>query len=423
MVDIKDGGSGTPEPGVSQSELAEQVFQNRAVNLVAPARAYNLSRYNLFLLAGPTGAGKSTVQELLTKVMSKSIEDITKDQTRRQRAVVDPGRHSLSKKEFKKRRRDKMYLYWYKTEYCDSNGNPDLVLYGIPRESLLNKLGRSDTLLTLTDPASYHGFFDDKVINHVERIANVIPVVITTDIPEDLVTRLEGRTVGEQERERRLRQVQPQWAEYQDIKGCVPHVIINNTPQSLRELPFDEAIPERVEADTYRSIDDSLRKFAGIVNFYRQVRHGRSMMGASKFDIHDLFLNYVSGAFFGTGYEEVVSSLRDGNLVGLNKSRDLVDRIKQATRNSAQVDHVFDRLTAQKCSLSPDGVLTITFDDVLKRTSLDEGKKIFSEILPDYGYWVTNGKRPCSTRRFSLTDIRPGYEVSARPYAIDMKLF
>ncbi|MBW2972050.1 hypothetical protein KY359_03360 [Candidatus Woesearchaeota archaeon] len=390
--------------------------------------AYLLSQNNLFILAGPTGAGKSTVQDRVRQQILGELFSITKDQTRPQRAVVDSGRHAISKSEFKRRRGGNVYLYSYGTEYEDEHGEPEVVFYGIQRQRLEEKISRGDTLLTLTDPDSYNGFFDEQVLAQLRGSTNVIPVVITTEEPIDLTLRLEGRICDEEERQRRLRQAEPQWRFYKKLgeKGMVPHIIVNNTPQSLREalmeLTPNSPIPQRVEGATYRTIDDAIRKFAGIVNFYKHIRQNQQMASRANFDVHDTYLNWVTGHFFGVRYSDMMKALTDHQPVKLKSSAELVNRIKQETRNSAQVDHIFEHLAVQDYNISNDGVLTFTFNDVIRSSNVvEEGKKVFESILPYYGWWVNQGGRTCGIRRFALTD-RPEWDERSSLYAIDMKL-
>ncbi|MBN1544894.1 hypothetical protein JW898_05545 [Candidatus Woesearchaeota archaeon] len=410
------------------SAVREQIFQSRVPYLEQLGMAYALSQNNLFILAGPTGAGKSIVEMMVTHQINGELFSIRKDQTRQQRTVGDDDRRTISKSEFKRRRDDSKYLYSYVTKYSNESGEPEKVFYGIPRAEALDKTIRGDALLTLTDPGSYGGFFDEEVVSQLKGLANVIPVVITTDTPEDLTLRLEGRICGEEERQRRLKQVEPQWEYYRELcaAGEAQHILVNNTPQLLREaikqLTPEGKIPPKAEGATYRTIDDTIRKFAGIVNFYKHIRQNQHMVSRNNFDVHDTFLNWVTGHFFGVMYSEMMQSLKAGQHVKLKSSAELVNRIKQETRNSAQVDHIFDHLAVQDFAIAEDGTLTFKFNDVIRSSNVvEEGKKIFEGILPRYGWWVNDGGRTCGTRRYALTD-RPSWDQRSNLYAIDMKL-
>jgi guanylate kinase len=419
MVTKLNGGSGSSNYA-SESGVRAEVFQDSARRLENLGRIDSLNKNILLVVGGPTGAGKSTVQSNLSHIVT-GISSVQKEHTRPTRQHADPGRTYLSKRKFKRKKGS--YLYTYSTRYEDVKGEPETVLYGIPRDAFIAAARKGDAILTLTDPASYEGFFTRSILSQLEPFVNVIPVILTTEAPRDLISRLNSRSCDKKERERRLKQVMPQHEFYKLLSAGqdVHHTLINNSPSELCDIldrsPDKHDIPKEIESLTYKTIDDTVRKLAGIANFYRYLRKNPGLKAeGAKLDIHECYLNWVSTMFFGQKYSEVIAALN----AGLNPRLDvagLVEKIKQDTMNATQVDHIFDHLKLVGHDVSNTGVLRFVFNDVINSGNIEEGKKIFGEVLKDQGYWV----KP-NTRRFALTD-RPSYDERSGLYAIDMILY
>ncbi len=392
-----------------------EIFQERDT-IQVPEAPYVFSENNLFVVAGPTGGGKSTLSERLVP-LTTDIQFIYKDQTRPQRSVVDSGRNSISGAEFTRRSKRNIYAFEYETRYPDETGNVRRVQYGIPQEELLNKLSIGDCVLTLTDPSSFDALFKTDAFETVTGLANIIPIIVTTESENDLIARLRGRSVDEDERERRLLQVPDQWGFFAKTLQTAPHVIINNTPSTLRQIGFDDTITPEARSDTIMAIDEAVSKFAGIVNFYKHMRKYQPVLSDSDFDIHDVYLNWVSAQHFGTTYRSVQKAIEDGRNIGLKGHKELVDRIKGETRYSAQVDDLFSRLAVVGVSESDNGVVSLRFNDVVETGNTQGGKEIFEKILSQYGFW-----NKCGTRRFALTDRLAVYDSRSSHYALDMVL-
>lgn len=411
------GSEDVSDPDIDISTLRKELFQNSARCLVTirSASERSLPKNNLFVLAGPTGAGKTTVQQKVNDFFEPGVlAHVDKDNTRPKREVVDGAHVPITREEYKRRKKKDTYIHTYSTNYENEQGETKRVFYGIPRDPLLEKLRSSDALLTLTDPNSYTTF--KEVAEGLAEKANVIPVVITTENPEDLSLRLEDRLCNADERDRRLKQVRPQWEIFNEFAKYVDHVIINNSPESLMKIRSREEakINQKTEGETHKAIDDTLRKFASIVNFYQHIKNTALYTGGV-FDIHDAFRDWVCVHMFGMDYENLVGKLKSNMPVGLNQSAQLIQRIKQDTRKSTQVDHIFEQLAATSVRYK-DGIATVRFNDVIKKSNPTDGKYIFSMILPQYGIWTA-----CGTRRYSLTE-RPSEDRKDDIYAIDMKI-
>jgi guanylate kinase len=405
--------------------ISNKVFQRIVDKVGAPTHSDIKSKHNLFVLAGPTGAGKSTVYEML-EAFAPRIGHISKDNTRPIRDVVDKGHRFVSKTQFKKRHKTGAYIHTYETNYNDGSGDSKRVQYGIPKGDMLDLLKRGDAVLTLTDPKSYVDFLgDDRIRSSVEERANIIPVIITTETPEDLKNRLWTRQCDDKERQRRLMQATIQWEEFNKYLKDVAHVIINNTPQSLQDIlsqlsdgksmPDNEKIPKEIVTATYSTIDDTVRKFAGIVNFYRDMRMSPSHAGSTDLvNVHHSFIDWVCKSFFGVDYDTVRNEISGGKAISLTQSAELIEKVKQRTGKAAQVDHIFNNLVAVGLTEN-EGRSLINFNDVLHGSGQEAGREIFKNILPEYGHWVDND----TTRRYSLTDKNISYSDI---YGIDMKI-
>ena len=399
------------------SDSDSEVLQRRSHMVHAVGPAHSLAYNNLFVLIGPTGSGKSTVQQRVEPFVSSTLRHITKEQTRQKRDQLDPGREVVSKKLFKQRRAiGTYYLFEYKVNYSDNRGEPKSDLYGIPRRSFYDALTRGDAMLTLTDPRSFRGFFEEDLQREIGYI-RTIPVIITADSPDDLVQRLSGRECDEGERQRRIKQAQDQWMFFRDVAKTADHVIINNTLPDYRNLVRnqpEQSIPDVLMQDVKASIDTAIIKFANIVNFYRHLKE-TPMKIDGDFDVHRSYLDWVSSAFFGADYGYVVEALEEGKHLMLNQSRDLIERIKRETGNSLRVEGIFEKLVARGVT-NKRGVIEIEFNDFVSTTGRDDGMKIVSSILPQYGI-----KLPCGKIRYSLTD-RLRDDDREGVYAIDLKL-
>ena len=97
-----------------------EIFQQRETVLV-PEAPFQLSETNLYVVAGPTGGGKSTLSERLLPLTS-GIDFIHKDQTRPQRSVVDGARNPVSAAEFARQSKANRYAFEYETNYPDESG-------------------------------------------------------------------------------------------------------------------------------------------------------------------------------------------------------------------------------------------------------------------------------------------------------------
>ena len=411
------GSEDVSDPNIDISALRREVFQNRAKCLVTirSASERSLPKNNLFVLAGPTGAGKTTVQQKVNDFLEPGVlAHVDKDNTRPKRNVVDGAHIPITKEEYKRRKKANTYIHTYSTNYQNEQGDTKRVFYGIPREPLLEKLRSSDALLTLTDPSSYTTF--KEVAEGLAEKVNVIPVIITTAKPDDLSLRLEDRLCSDEERARRLSQVRPQWEIFNEFAEYVDHVIINNSPESLmrRRSRDDAKITQKIEGETHRAIDDTLRKFASIIKFYHDMKNN-ALYTSDVFDVHNAFMDRVCVQIFGIDYAGLTAKLKNNIPVGLNQSAQLIQRIKQETRKSTQVDHVFEQLAATSVRYK-DGIATIRFNDVIKKANPNDGKYIFSMILPEHGIWTE-----CGTRRYALTE-RPSENKKDDIYALDMKI-
>ncbi|MBW2997046.1 hypothetical protein KY349_01755 [Candidatus Woesearchaeota archaeon] len=408
------GSEDLSDPEMDLSKLRRELFQEgtKFLTTIRSPSERSLARNNLFVLAGPTGAGKTTVQQKVNDFFELGVlAHVDKDNTRPKREVVDGAHIPITREEYKRRKKAGTYVHTYSTNYDNEKGQSKRVFYGIPKDPLLEKLRSSDALLTLTDPASYITF--EAVAQELAEKANIIPVIITTDKPDDLTLRLEDRLCSPDERARRLKQASPQWDHFNEFANDVDHVIINNSPESLMRSRIRESkITQKIEGETHKAIDDTLRKFASIVHFYQYLKNAAHYTG-NLFDVHNAFRDWVCVQIFGIDYTTLANNLKSSSTrVGLNQSAQLIQRIKQETRKSTQVDHIFGELAATSIRYK-DGIATVRFNDVIKKSNPTDGKYIFSMLLPQHGIWTE-----CGTRRYALTE-RP---TEGDIYAIDMKI-
>jgi len=373
----------------------------------------------LFLIAGPTASGKTTVQIDIMKLVG-SINEVKIEQTREIRDVLDVGRVQITKQEYRDNCKAERYLVTNTTQYPDDQSKREYVSYGIPKGPFLENLLSQDAILTMTDPKFYKCFIK-RMKKNLDR-QRVIPIAIITDDRDDLQMRLDARDCSESERLRRLLQAEPQWEFYASriCQGEFPHIIVNNSPKSLRECQKGEKPSPIIRAETYAAINQTVKKTTEIVKFYRELRNNpMSAMqhdNAAVFDVNRAFLNYISFKFFGCCYDKVVEGCNNGNLK-LNKSGERLTEIKQKTKNTTLVDHLFEHMTVSEAEADKQtGVLSIEFNDVISGAPHEDIQEIFRCIAPDYGRIIGN------KIRYSISD-KPSFDK--RPYlcAIEMKIY
>jgi hypothetical protein len=297
MVNPANKGGSSPFNGNSQSPegtvspVRQNTWQKNAGYLQPTGRLRNLAAYNLFVLIGPTTAGKSTGQANL-----KSLADVTnakEEVTRKKRkdGQNDPWyNHLPSHAEFHRRRKAGEYFHSYHSDYRDEDGTVTKEYIGIRNDSLLPGLDIGDVMTSFTDPDAYLRFSGSEEVAELSQSANIIPIGLIPKKKKDMATRLDLRECSEEHDKS-----EDDWEKFSEINKGLESVVTNFTDervtQHIEEHP-DKVVPHYIEEPTYPRIDYTAKMLADIVNFYKWFRTHSSAkdkedFDPDKFDVHE----------------------------------------------------------------------------------------------------------------------------------------
>jgi guanylate kinase len=415
--------NGDPKKDSNRPSDRSESDEFLAPSQIPQFRLVNHRLYDLFVLTGPYGAGKTTIEENYTDNHPQQISRAFREVTRELSAGEVGHMHQIDEDEFKKNKNEGKYIVQYSIPFFDPSGKPGKVFYGAPGDRLFETLERRAAVMTIGNYDAFNDFCNSDAYEKLSSEANIIPVIVNTNSVADLKKRIKARNPCVKQLEERLATVNTHHKLFKALSKTLPHLIINdNVPLSAVS---NERGKDTKELAKRVGIDDALRKFGAIVDYYSYLKDEKVVVGED-FDIHKGYLDFIVKAHFPMRSMENLYTALDKEEVVFERTHRVSERVKRATGSVMLPDHVFSTLSAITTQPSEEYkgaveiVLSEEFSKIVKGQS--QAQQIFDMILPGHGQWIYDEEGVVTGKLYSLTDIKPDKYDDEKPYSLYMRL-